>query len=450
MDLIPKTKRREFDPFLPTITAVRRTSTGEVTRTVTQPSVGSVTGSETLRSADNPIWFYKNKWTKSGDPAKRALWEHFKKTFLDRVNIDGGNGAFTLDRIQRIPLYRDMSIPWNRRTSIQDQMMESGPFRMNASTSYMEAIAKQNLYFPAPELQQELLYGKGAQAINNTIPYKEVVNLGVSLGELLREGLPSLVGLALIKNGGIRGGSGEFLNYQFGIAPLISDLQSLCLSVKEANRLLESFNSRHGKHFRRRYTFPIDKTTEDISNVPGSQIIGTVPASSYHSGPTSVRANVIRRASTTTWFSGAFVYATPTTDDGIYSQWQEFEANANHLLGTRITPETIWNLTAWTWLIDWFLSLGDVVSNISRIGRDGLVLQYGYIMQRIRAETTFTLPGTVPIGKSAAVSETLLLERKMRRKALPYGFGPTYDSMSETQWAILGALGMSKAPRSLW
>jgi len=103
-------------------------------------------------------------------------------------------------------------------------------------------------------------------------------------------------------------------------------------------------------------------------------------------------------------------------------------------------------------LADWKLNIGQVLSNMSAFQNDNLVLRYGYIMQTITVDVTHrttglqTRPGT---WNPSAVVTTFRSERKIRQRATPYGFGLDPKNFSESQWAILGALGMTMAPKIL-
>jgi len=49
----------------------------------------------------------------------------------------------------------------------------------------------------------------------------------------------------------------------------------------------------------------------------------------------------------------------------------------------------------------------------------------------------------------APISTSFRTTRKQRFRANPYGFARNPNSFSGKQWAILGALGLTKAPRRL-
>jgi hypothetical protein len=122
------------------------------------------------------------------------------------------------------------------------------------------------------------------------------------------------------------------------------------------------------------------------------------------------------------------------------------------VLGVLPNPETFYNLTPWSWLVDWKLNVGDVLKNITYLGKDGLVMRYGYIMEKIVRVETDTLSGLVSNTSSApypTIVQRYTTVSKRRIRATPYGFGLNPASFSKKQWAILAALGISKGSNQL-
>jgi hypothetical protein len=125
---------------------------------------------------------------------------------------------------------------------------------------------------------------------------------------------------------------------------------------------------------------------------------------------------------------------------------ERYEQEANKLLGTRLTPETLYELTPWSWAADWVSNLGDVAQNISSFGADGLVLHHGYIMERSTVSRTFEMKGVALKGQPKYdLSQTYTTVVKQRVKATPYGFGLDVGSFSPHQVAIVAALGLSRS-----
>jgi hypothetical protein len=147
------------------------------------------------------------------------------------------------------------------------------------------------------------------------------------------------------------------------------------------------------------------------------------------------------------WFKGAFTYFLPT---GYESRNRVDRAAlfASEILGLEITPETIWNLTPWSWAADWVSNIGDVMSNVSDFASDGLVLRYGYLMENTIIKDTYTVTGTdLHRYGPTTIQNTFITEVKKRRRATPFGFGLDEGSFTPRQTAIIAALGISRGPR---
>jgi hypothetical protein len=80
--------------------------------------------------------------------------------------------------------------------------------------------------------------------------------------------------------------------------------------------------------------------------------------------------------------------------------------------------------------------------NVSALGRDGLVMQYGYVMSHRIRDTYMTAPSYVG---NDLLSRHIKVVWKKRRAATPYGFGVDLSTLSKRQVAILVALGLSKS-----
>ena len=108
------------------------------------------------------------------------------------------------------------------------------------------------------------------------------------------------------------------------------------------------------------------------------------------------------------------------------------------LLGLRPTPAVIWNSLPWTWLIDWFTNVGDILDNITASQTERCVAQYLYIMGTTTRE--YEWHGTDGWYTCGAKHEFV---SKVRDVAHPYGlaFG---SNLTPLQMSILAALGAQK------
>jgi hypothetical protein len=124
---------------------------------------------------------------------------------------------------------------------------------------------------------------------------------------------------------------------------------------------------------------------------------------------------------------------------------------AKYLLGLKgLTPDLVWELLPFSWLSDWFVNIGNLISVNQALQEDSLVLRYGYLMQHDVTEIVFKHP-SLPFrtGSTGELSAKLTYETKQRVRATPYGFGLNPSQFTTSQWAILAALGLTMGNKSL-
>lgn len=302
------------------------------------------------------------------------------------------------------------------------------------------------------------LYGQ--RAINNTAPTAPQANAAVFIGELFSS-LPAIPGVTIYKDGlqDFRSAGSEYLNAQFGWAPFVADLEKIVRSLLKSTTIIKQLSRDNGRNVRRRFAFPAVRTTREFDPIKFDRYnsawcipSGLFPKVSAADPPSTYVSEVTTRR---LWFSGCFSYAIPVADD-LLSRLNAFEAKANVLLGTRLTPEVLWELAPWSWLVDWKYGIGQALSSATALSEDGLVIRYGYLMAHTKSVRQYTVPATRLAAYDGSYGATLppatlqlTTERKERWRSTPYGFGLNTDAFSDTQWEVLAALGMSRSPKRL-
>lgn len=312
---------------------------------------------------------------------------------------------------------------------------------------------------PSNESTDAQLDMLGATAIARCRPTRSKADVGVALGELVREGIPKLAvsrwhdrarNLRTGRDISVEGAVADnYLAVQFGLAPLGQEIGTFAYQVIQADKLLSQYERDAGKVVRRRFAFPTKtEITYDTIGASESPWIGSPQAGSLNPVLTpSERGEVIRTREFTQkrWFSGAFTYYLPPWYDA-RSEMSRKALLAKEILGVDLDLETIWNLTPWSWAVDWFSNAGDVISNINSMLEDGLIMRYGYMMEHsIVKDTYIRKHPNVFLGSGGFDSSvTLVTETKIRRRANPFGFGLTWDGLSLFQKSILASLGISR------
>jgi len=314
---------------------------------------------------------------------------------------------------------------------------------------------------------QATLDAYGTQAIARCIPTNPLSGLGQFCGEL--RDLPKGIDLAnmasMARNfrkqtrnfnfdSASRKAAGEYLNHIFGWVPFVSDLYDVAKAIRDHSKIAQQYARNSGRDIRRKYTFPSESSTVTVqqggATTPGVPSLPTPLYEKYGTRFQTIKTSASRK------FSGCFTYYLPEVlpDDSGFVQFvnkaKRTEALANRLLGTRLTPDLVYKLTPWTWMLDWFTTTGSVVHNWSAFASDGLVMRYGYMSELLTQNTTYVvtglkLRGSPEISPSSSQEKTVLT----RTRATPYGFGVLPTSFSKKQWAIIAALGISHQPLSL-
>ena len=315
----------------------------------------------------------------------------------------------------------------------------------------------------APELRRLSdtdIRSYGARAINASAPTTPQASLTTLLGEVVLDGGLPYLGTKLKNNvpgsHGIdpfKGAGSDYLNAQFGWLPVVSDVKKLIQSLSGANKTIKQLVRDSGKNVRRRFSFPVilDNYEERWTSPPNGGWYNLPPDDTSRAVLNGSEWTLTKMSSRkrNIWFSGAFTYYIAVGDD-VMNKLERFEQLGNKLLGSRLNASSLWELSPWSWLIDWQSTIGNALQVTSELSEDGLVIRYGYLMCHIVDEDIYTTSG---LGfKSGGLMNTNTIfrrETKERVRATPFGFGLDLQELNLKQWSILGALGMTKGSGAL-
>lgn len=292
-------------------------------------------------------------------------------------------------------------------------------------------------------------YGNAALTKVSPLDLSEV-NLVQSLVELYREGLPSIPGAQTRKvQQRMRAAGSEFLNVQFGWKPIISDIKNIYSTYQNMHKMYQQIVRDNNRPVRRRVTLFRNRVVTPISTWAGSRVYpgvgGTSGPDSYFRGPTTA----LQSETTRVWTVGRGRYYIP--DVGSVEFHKKFVEN---LYGTSPNPAVLYELMPWSWLIDWFSNVGEVIQYELGPSLGQFVLDYCYLMRSTKREIKYnSQPTKGSYGQSGGkhtyrsfpgFSALEVFETKERIVATPFGFGLKLTDLSSRQLAILSALGLSK------
>jgi len=302
----------------------------------------------------------------------------------------------------------------------------------------------------------------GTKAISATRPNRPIASPAQDLAEIVREGFPKFVGGSVLKpafhgskdwRAGVKRSGDEFLNWNFGVLPTISMIVDAVNVVLKSYDTLAQFIRDSERVVRRQHSF--DPIIDTSFVVDSSSYPFEIPDTGNGGWGTEFsRATmgwkVNRSLRRDIRFSGAYTYFVNKKGKDPLSELDRYRQLARKLVNVEITLDVVWALTPWSWLIDWFVDFGDVLTNAVAFSQDGLVLRYGYIMCESTLDRVSTIDKLLINGDSMGpLSTTYRTVRKERLKASPFGFGIQPAQFSAQQWAILGALGMTKGSNLL-
>lgn len=241
---------------------------------------------------------------------------------------------------------------------------------------------------------------------------------------------------------GLKDISSFWVALQFGWLPLLRDVRSFVQIQRNAQKMVKQLMRDNGRPVRR--TIELANAATSIPTATGasySAFSEVFITQMYYSEPKWV---VTGKTWERYWASGRFRYYLPPGPRDV--EWNK--KMVRRLYGLYPSPKFVYDAIPWTWLIDWFSGLGDVISNMDAGVADRLAADYFYTMHEngITKEQTvtgsFRGPDTAPLSVSAITRATK--SRKTRHHGNPFGLPSGTTSLSPMQLSILGALGLSK------
>lgn len=470
---------------------------GYITETASKPSKKSLTGY--IGRADDPrrscqgsalLFPFYRKSFRSGSAWDRygylqgSIRQFDESTLVENLMVAAGMDIGHEYELQQVLDIRSSF----RRTGGTDSTFND--FALNGTFCYpdvpgspsgsqvREVLKFINFSDPSSKVTDESLIAQGTRCIAQSNPLKPPVTLATSLTELVSEGLPSILGKQIFstpsakKTGLIKSVGGEYLNYVFGVLPIVSDIRGIVEVLQRGNDIVETWQRNDGRQVRRHRTwqgnYSRDRFDIDLSG-SGGLLQGIFPDPDTKecvgndrysgSGSQSGFLESYRQENIQYSFAGAFEYdlsrLIPDYPEPLKSMFLSNSSTDEivevilqmHLVGldprTAVSADTVWNVLPFSWLLDWFVNIGDLVSNVTALQTSGLQLDYGYmsVVQDRRFTATFLQNH---MGATVSGTASISSVRKRRIRATPFGFGSTFSSLTTGQAAILSSLATSK------
>lgn len=355
---------------------------------------------------------------------------------------------------------------------------EFDTFRAKAFASHKDVFIRDGIsngYYKGPLIPVHLPFGLGStidqdllpvetdlshasNALRVTIPTKSAANLAQALLELVvdlpRIPFESFKHFTSFKQFA-RQSADEYLNVAFAWTPLGQDVAKYVKAVLRSSEILEQYRRDSGRQVRRGFDYQPSVTASSQQDEVATELNNAGWSTNGFLNLYERRTDAIGVVTTITeitrleYFRGAWMYY---ADEGntLLDKIHNAATYAKILEGTKLNLEVLWELAPWSWLADWVANIGDIIAINEALASDNLVLRYGYFMTTVKKRIVVNHPGvSFRTFQTGPITHTLEMERKVRQRSTPYGFGLNTDAFSAQQWAILGALGLTKNPRKL-
>jgi len=317
-------------------------------------------------------------------------------------------------------------------------------------------------WYPGSDVIDAWQYG--AEAWNKFKPVKPTADFGLAAaeaGDIIPQFTKSLEGLKDLWHQlgghpvkfGPRKVADHFLNHKFGWVPFINDLNKMFNTFRDQDSTLKQWKRDNDQWVYRRgslFNRVENRTHFWQKEGMGSPCVYPILPDDMYSTPgaNATASQGYAERYDHCWFAARFKY---------YNRFLELEdsrdeatasvahvMNLIHLYGARVNPTLLWRHTPFTFLADWFVNIGPVFDNWDS-AEDNLVAKYAYVMRevglRLINETSVHLHSG-PVNCRWAVKH----RSKHRAEANPFGFGPSSQVLSGSQYAIMAALGITHVP----
>lgn len=233
---------------------------------------------------------------------------------------------------------------------------------------------------------------------------------------------------------------GDYITYMFGWAPFVSDMKKFLDLYRNFDKRVADLRRLNGQWIKR--TGSVAGKEEQIGSVwtdPSGYWFHPL----YHSGaliPGSYGSSGVTMYSERIWFSGRFRYYLPPSD----MIGKPSPDLMRRMAGLTLTPQVVWELIPWSWFIDYFLHVEDLLANLDNGVVSECAAQYAYLMNTSQVSSVQQSFASFKNGGSITGSASRISVTKTRVPASPFGFGLSGD-LTPGQLGILAGLGLARS-----
>lgn len=328
---------------------------------------------------------------------------------------------------------------------------------------------RENL-FPALPPDSETASWAGGR-MRSMSPNRAEIDLARSLGEM--KDYPRLARASSYVPRGPNFLGSAYLNVVFGILPTYRDIASAAEMVIESEDTVNNYLAQEKARIRKTMSETIWSASDGglkrgkasaFRQLDAPYDIGGFPcrvSKLLHSG-IATRSDIIVPTIHWSWWAERVRKAFATFEffipkpQGVEGRLQRYAKSARALLGSGVTASTVYDLTPYSWMVDWFIDVGgllryqqNVADNQTVASRAGWTttdfLTFSAQMSVEIDKTGVSSPRNVVFDFSPGGSATVVYRNVHRRRGNPYSMSPNWD-LSPQQLAITAAMGLSHLP----
>ena len=308
------------------------------------------------------------------------------------------------------------------------------------------------------------LNNEAAGMMRRSIPTAPAFNLVRALGELRDFPRALHPGNYVPRTGSEV--AGAYLNMVFGLQPTASDLVKAANAVVDSDKHIREFLHSERQQLRRSQSHVRDEYhgTDTPWNPSGtSTSSGSISIDSMDWGkltmyappsgrdifglrgsPWSVMAEVHAIATLRQFATWEFFIPRPT---GFPGRLDSYRRQAEQVVGSGLSASTVYDLTPWTWLGNWFADVGGLLRYQESVASNSVVAsRSGWVYEIKSKVNTWLVNSNFPVSGrelSGYPMFSCTAKKQTRRAGGPYGILQPW-SLSSGQTAILSALAIGR------
>lgn len=238
-----------------------------------------------------------------------------------------------------------------------------------------------------------------------------------------------------------------YLAGQFGYKPLANDIAKGANAVLEADKKISQFLRDSGQLVRRSITLPSESTSSSTTLVHNASNEVRASSHAYYRPSTRAQFETVERTRSVRAFAlWEYFVGDP---QGFASRRSSYVDGARRLLGTNLTPAVVWEVSPWSWMVDWFIDIGGLLAYQQDVADYSLAMRRGgYVVETTttitrKYRTTWSGSG-VPARSVDYAVQAKIHDYSRRSAPSPVGLDVEWDGLNSFQTSILLALGLQK------